>query len=98
MLSFQALADPGLTEKLGEDGVEDMRAAIESTLNSKSLNGKVGRLDDNSYIIVTDANAKSDEIVVDVGQATSEFGVSAAKLGARTQAVTLDKGTDAEQM
>ena len=35
MLSFEALADRGLTEKLGEDGVEDMRAAIESTLNSK---------------------------------------------------------------
>tara|TARA_B100000676_G_C17576572_1_gene579896 strand:+ start:316 stop:429 length:114 start_codon:yes stop_codon:yes gene_type:complete len=29
MLSFEALVDPGLTEKLGEDGVEDMRAAIE---------------------------------------------------------------------
>jgi len=98
MLSFEALADPGLTEKLGEDGVEDMRAAIESTLNSKSLNGQVGRLDDNSYTIVTDADAKSDEIVVDVGQETSEFGVSAAELGTRTQAVTLDKGTDAEQM
>ena len=68
MLSFEALADPGLTEKL----------------------------DDNSYTIVTDGDAEADKIVVDVGPATSEFGVSAAELGARTQAVTLDKGTDAE--
>ena len=98
MLSFEALADPGLTERLGKDGVEDMRAAIESTLNSKSLNGQVGRLDDNSYTIVTDGDTEADEVVVDVGQATSEFGVSAEDLGARTQAVTLDKGVDQEQM
>ena len=67
-------------------------------MNSKSLNGQVRRFDDNSYTIVTDGDAEADKIVVDVGQATSEFGVSAAELGARTQAVTLDKGADAEQM
>lgn len=98
MLSFEALADPGLTERLGKDGVEDMRAAIESTLNSKSLNGQVGRLDDNSYTIVTDGDAEADEIVVDVGAATSEFGVDAEALGARTQAVTLEKGVEGEQL
>lgn len=98
MLSFEALADPGLTERLGEDGVEDMRAAIESTLNSKSLNGQVGRLDENSYTIVTDGDAEADEIVVDVGAATSDFGVSADDLGVRTQAVTLDKGVDEEEI
>lgn len=98
MLSFEALADPGLTERLGEDGVEDMRAAIESTLNSKSLNGQVGRLDENSYTIVTDGDAEADEIVVDVGAATSDFGVGAGELGARTQTVTLDKGVDEEEI
>lgn len=98
MLSFEALADPGLTERLGKDGVEGMRAAIESTLNSKSLNGQVGRLDDNSYTIVTDGDTEADEIVGDVGEAASEFGVSAEDLGARTQAVTLDKGVDDEEI
>lgn len=98
MLSFEALSDPGLGERIGADGVDNVRAAIESTLNSRSLNGQVGRLDDNSYTIVCDGDTEADEIVVDVGAATREFGVDTDDLGARTQAVTLDKGVDAEQM
>ncbi len=92
MLSFEALADPGLSDKIGADGVDNVRAAIESTLNSRSLNGQVGRLDDNSYTIVCDADTEADEIVIDVGEATREYGVGADELGARAQSVALDKG------
>ncbi|NKB55571.1 MAG: EAL domain-containing protein [Alphaproteobacteria bacterium] len=99
MLSFEALNDPGLSERLGADGVEDVRAAIESTLNDRSLNGQVGRLDDNSYTIVCDADTEVDEIVVDVGRVTQEHGVELEELGARAQTVILDKGTaDSAQM
>jgi EAL domain-containing protein (putative c-di-GMP-specific phosphodiesterase class I) len=99
MLSFEALADPGLSAKIGADGVDNVRAAIESTLNSRSLNGQVGRLDDNSYTIVCDGDTEADEIVVDVGAATREFGVDAEQLGARSQSITLDKGpASGEQM
>ena len=98
MLSFEALTDPGLTERLGKEGVDDMRAAIELTLNSKSMNGQVGRLGDNSYTIVCDGDTGADEIIVDVSETAGEFGVSADELGARGQAVTLDKGVEREQL
>ncbi len=97
MLSFEALADPNLSDKLGADGVDNVRAAIESTLNSRSLNGQVGRLDDNSYTIVCDADTEADEIVVDVGAATREFGVDTAELGARSQSVALDRGAASDE-
>ena len=98
MLSFEALSDPGLSDRIGAGGVDDVRAAIESTLNSRSLNGQVGRLDDNSYTIVCDGDTEAGEIGVDVGAATSEFGVGAEELGARAKTVTLDKGADEEQL
>lgn len=99
MLSFEALEDPDLSEKIGNDGMDNVRAAIESTLNSRSLNGQVGRLDNKSYTIVCDADTEADEIVLDVGEATRDFGVDAESLGARTQSVSLDKGASGgEQM
>lgn len=98
MLRFEALADPGLGDRIGADGVDTVRAAIESTLNNRALNGQVGRLDDNSYTIVSDGDTEAEEIVVDVAAATREFGVDADALGARTRTVTLDKGVDEDQL
>lgn len=99
MLSFEALEGPGLSEKIGDEGVDNVRAAIESTLNSRSLNGQVGRLDNNSYTIVCDADTEADEIVLDVGEATRDLGVDVKALGARTQSVSLDKEAgSSEQM
>jgi EAL domain-containing protein (putative c-di-GMP-specific phosphodiesterase class I) len=90
MLSFTALADPELTGRIGQEGVAELRAAIEAKLSGRSLTGQVGRLDASSYAVVVDAGEDAQEIVEDVGEATQELGVGVSALGVRTLSVAMD--------
>jgi EAL domain-containing protein (putative c-di-GMP-specific phosphodiesterase class I) len=97
MLSFEALA--GAADDKGESDVTDIRAAIESTLTGRSVDGRVGRLDNSSYTIVCDVDTEADDVVSEIGDATRELGLDAGDLGVRTRSVDLEPGSaSAEQM
>lgn len=97
MLSFEALDDSEMTERIGKDRMDAVRDAIEATLSSRSVNGQIGRLDNASYAVMCDAGAG--DIVLDVGKATEKLGVGIEDLGTRTQTMALDSANaDTEQV
>ena len=100
MLSFAALENSAVTGRLGKEGMEGLRAAIEAKLSSHAIDGNVGRLGNSSYAVVYDADDDMDDIVDDVTAATGAMGVGADELGLRTRTLALDKpgqGTESVQ-
>lgn len=93
MLSFEALDDSELTGRIGKDRMDAVREAIEATLSSHAVNGQIGRLNNNSYAVMYDADIDADDIVLDIGNATEELGVGIEELGARKQTMALDAGS-----
>ena len=98
MLDFEALRDAELKSKLGDDGIEEVRASIEGALTEAAIDGQVGRLDATSYGVLSPVDQETPEVVASVADATEKLGVLESDLGARVERVGLDavEGIDAE--
>ena len=100
MLDFEALRDPELKAKLGDDAMQDVRSSIEGALTEVAVEGQVGRLDATSYGVLSPVDQDKDDMVATVVDATEQLGVSAEELGAKVESVELDadEGIDSENL
>ncbi len=98
MFDFEALRDAELQLKIGDDGIQEVRASIESVLTEAAVDGQVGRLDATSYGVLGPVDQDKAEVVATVVDAAEKLGVSKTELGATAERVELDaeEGVDAE--
>ncbi len=90
MLDFEALHDAELQSKLGDDGIQEVRASIEGALTEAAVDGQVGQLDATSYGVLGLVDQDKAEMVATVVDAAEKLGVSETELGATVERVELD--------
>ena len=90
MIDVGGLRDAALTQRLGADGVRDMRNSIEDALSEVAVDGQVGRLGAGSYGVLGAVDLAKEDLVANVVEVADKLGVSEDELGAHAESVVLD--------
>lgn len=94
MLQISALTDAKVIQRLGTQGIQDLRASIESNLHGSSLEGGVGQLGPDSYSVLMDEGVTQDQISESIVEESKAHSVSEEELALRAHALLLDKPVD----
>lgn len=94
MLQVSALSDTKIIQRLGTEGIQDLRESIERNLHGASAEGGVGKLGPDSYSVLMDNGVTHDQISESIVEESKAHSVSEEELALKSHSLLLDKPVD----